>query len=1603
LFRDIFVTNQNLFAQPSERGQVAFGQTGIFLTMKNAPLNQTSVLQKSAARCFFGRHAAWVCRALAAAALSLASLMPFQDAQGQTTFSGSYSFAGSIGATNSLAYNGTNIPNLNVGSLTKNGVTNSSSTGNFRASNFGTGSTDSGAAGGTLDPSKYFEFAITASPGFTLSDLTITFGVGRSGTGPRQFEWRSSLDSYATALVVTTNNAALTKTSNNVLQTPDANAGYTGNIVSLPTTGQSTVTFRLYIYGAESASGTGGLQGDLFFSGTLSGTAVPPPAPLILAPTSITTSGFTANWQASSGATKYYLDVATDSGFTSLVSGYSNLDVGNVISFAVTGLSPSTTYYYRVRAGNSTGTSGNSQSQAATTTSLTAPAIVVSPGSLTNFSYSGTGPSVAQSVSVTASNLTGAPGLLAVSGSANYEVSTTSSNSGFGSSATLAYSNTIISATDLWIRLKAGLGAGSYNGETVSVSGGGAASPATVSLGGSVTIPSISVATTNLGTFTGTNGVGSASKTLTVSGTGLTAPVSVAAPTNFQVGLDTNSYAASLSITNNGTLTNTPILVRVAPSAAVGVLATNNITVSSPGATNRLVQVAGSVVYGSIGMSINGTNAVVVNEGDPALTLDVALSQPAPAGGTTVTLTTTDNDNSEITLSPTSLVFAEGETAKTATVTPLADTVFDVDQTVVISAAAANWGTAGTVSVRVVNVDPAPPAYISLASTNTNAYVQTFNSLGTVTISNAFSATSGVQTSIGALVSTNLNGWFGAKLSGDGTSPIPLPADSGTLTSGAVYNYGSTNTNSSVNLDRSLGTLASGNAIMAFGALLKNETGTNINSVKVSMTGERWRCTTNANTLVFSFGRVDGGDVTDANFLTAAIASAVPGLDVTFPAATNNSAVDGNAATNQVAFSNVLVPVNLAPGETAFIRWRDANDAGNDAGISIDNLSMSASQDLPNPDGEGTAALSNGDSGSYLFNSRIWARGASNQIVAVTVTPTFDVSTVASVSIEVPLSWGTPTQVGTQLEGGASGGAVAVVGQTVTVSGASITKANPGIIRIGGLATPNDAAIGTGDGLYQFNVATAGAGGTLLPISKQPSANVIVPISNVRDVDANFLPVDAGKVVAVEGVVTWGFIGGVYFQDSTGGMNAASNIALAYPLTAGNKYAIVGILGSANGLIRITPASFSDVVDMGAGVAPSPAVVALPQTASAFEAIEGTLITISNLTRDAADTDPWGKPSTITAQDSSGNKIDIRISGDFEGFAIEPGFPVTVTGILSQFDTSNPRDTGYQIMPRRMSDMTFPPTLRLTWSINSATIDIREDGAGFDPSVTYLTLERIGNSVGAVQVELTATPSGRISNNGQPLPQVISLADGEVSKILGITPVNNSSTSPDTVITIGVSATGYTSASNSQLRILEDDSSGDITPPVITINGANPALVSWGAVYLDAGATAFDAGDNTNVTVLTSGSVDTGVPGSYSIIYSASDSRSNIATASRIVNVSMANNGTNVASNGLSDLINYAFGATSPNTPVSPALLPSNSISGGSFVMTYVARTNANVTVVPNVNTALTNSNGWTTNGVSVSTIGTVATNGTILDRRQATVPVQGAGKFLRLRVNMAP
>lgn len=79
----------------------------------------------------------------------------------------------------------------------------------------------------------------------------------------------------------------------------------------------------------------------------------------------------------------------------------------------------------------------------------------------------------------------------------------------------------------------------------------------------------------------------------------------------------------------------------------------------------------------------------------------------------------------------------------------------------------------------------------------------------------------------------------------------------------------------------------------------------------------------------------------------------------------------------------------------------------------------------------------------------------------------------------------------------------------------------------------------------------------------------------------------------------------------------------------------------------------------------------------------------------------------------------------------------------------------------------------------------------------------------------------------------------------------------------------------------------DVVPPVIVLLGQNPASVSIGAVYADAGATATDNVDGPITSAIaTSGlPISTAAVGTFYVTYSVNDSSGNTASAARTVNV----------------------------------------------------------------------------------------------------------------------
>jgi hypothetical protein len=142
-------------------------------------------------------------------------------------------------------------------------------------------------------------------------------------------------------------------------------------------------------------------------------------------------STWNAQWNNDTFVNGYFLDVATTNTFTagSYLSGFQDLNVGNVITYPITGLTPGMTYYYRVRNNNlGCGVSVNSNvisfiaggAVAPTIGAITQPTCTTNTGNFNISNYNSS-----YSYTITPSTGVSRSGSLVTAPAGNYTISTT--------------------------------------------------------------------------------------------------------------------------------------------------------------------------------------------------------------------------------------------------------------------------------------------------------------------------------------------------------------------------------------------------------------------------------------------------------------------------------------------------------------------------------------------------------------------------------------------------------------------------------------------------------------------------------------------------------------------------------------------------------------------------------------------------------------------------------------------------------------------------------------------------------------------------------------------------------------------------------------------------------------------------------------------------------------------------------------------------------------------------------------------------------------------------------------------------------------------------
>ncbi|MDQ3373580.1 MAG: lamin tail domain-containing protein, partial [Acidobacteriota bacterium] len=205
---------------------------------------------------------------------------------------------------------------------------------------------------------------------------------------------------------------------------------------------------------------------------------------------------------------------------------------------------------------------------------------------------------------------------------------------------------------------------------------------------------------------------------------------------------------------------------------------------------------------------------------------------------------------------------------------------------------------------------------VSITALDTS-FTQNFNSL-------AGSGTSGSSTP---------DGWDFTESGTNANTAYTVGTGSGT--SGDTYSFGT-----SASSERAFGGLRSGSLVPIIGATFTNNTGSTINSLTISYTGEQWRAG------VANRGAADRLDFqisTNATSLSTGTYTDVNALDFSSPnTAAATGALDGNLAGNRTAISSTITGLSVANGATFFIRWIDFDIASSDDGLAIDDFSIAA-------------------------------------------------------------------------------------------------------------------------------------------------------------------------------------------------------------------------------------------------------------------------------------------------------------------------------------------------------------------------------------------------------------------------------------------------------------------------------------------------------------------------------------------------------------------------------------------------------------------------------------------------------------------------------------
>jgi phosphatidylserine/phosphatidylglycerophosphate/cardiolipin synthase-like enzyme len=204
-----------------------------------------------------------------------------------------------------------------------------------------------------------------------------------------------------------------------------------------------------------------------------------------------------------------------------------------------------------------------------------------------------------------------------------------------------------------------------------------------------------------------------------------------------------------------------------------------------------------------------------------------------------------------------------------------------------------------------------------------------------------------------------------------------------------------------------------------------------------------------------------------------------------------------------------------------------------------------------------------------------------------------------------------------------------------------------------------------------------------------------VPISDLRMNDSRGVPVDSGQIRTITGVITsdhFGNNGPATIQDLSAGV-ALYGSGFTSIISPGDSVTITGKVTHFRGLTQIDfnlGGASAVVHSNGKFIDPQIITVAdiINQQWNGFEEYESKLVRINNVVITGSGNFSGGTSGQNYPINDGTGTIDIRIdeSVNIVGTPIPSG-AVDIIGVLSQFKSSAPYNSGYQLMPRTILDI----------------------------------------------------------------------------------------------------------------------------------------------------------------------------------------------------------------------------------------------------------------------------------------------------------------------------